>query len=111
MPINEPANGKKQSQIEEYVDFYSGAGIQHIALRTRDIIRDVTNLKARGVEFIQIPDTYYNTMEKRLKGEGMVLEEDWDTLRRLHILVDFDSNGYLLQLFTKVCQTGVDTVD
>jgi 4-hydroxyphenylpyruvate dioxygenase len=104
MPINEPARGKKQSQIEEYVDFYSGAGVQHIALRTRDIIRDVTNLKARGVEFIQVPDTYYDMMEKRLKKQGMVLEEDWDTLRRLHILVDFDSNGYLLQLFTKVCQ-------
>jgi 4-hydroxyphenylpyruvate dioxygenase len=103
MPINEPAKGKKQSQIEEYVEFYSGAGVQHIALRTRDIIRDVTNLKARGVEFIQVPDTYYDMMEKRLKRQGMVLEEDWDTLRRLHILVDFDSNGYLLQLFTKVC--------
>jgi 4-hydroxyphenylpyruvate dioxygenase len=104
MPINEPARGKKQSQIEEYVDFYSGAGVQHIALRTRDIIRDVTNLKARGVEFIQVPDTYHDMMEKRLKKQGMVLEEDWDTLRRLHILVDFDSNGYLLQLFTKVWQ-------
>lgn len=102
MPINEPAKGKKQSQIEEYVDFYSGAGVQHIALRTRDIIRDVTNLKARGVEFIQVPDTYYDMMEKRLKKQGMVLEEDWDTLRKLHVLVDFDSNGYLLQLFTKV---------
>ena len=102
MPINEPAKGKKRSQIEEYVDFYSGAGVQHIALRTRDIIRDVTNLKARGVEFIQVPDTYYDMMEKRLKKQSMVLEEDWDTLRRLHILVDFDSNGYLLQLFTKV---------
>jgi 4-hydroxyphenylpyruvate dioxygenase len=102
MPINEPAKGKKKSQIEEYVDFYSGAGIQHIALRTQNIIRDVTNLKARGVEFIQVPDTYYDMMEKRLKKQGMVLEEDWDTLRRLHILVDCDSNGYLLQLFTKV---------
>ena len=102
MPINEPAKGKKRSQIEEYVDFYAGAGVQHIALRTRDIIRDVTNLKARGVEFIQVPDTYYEMMEKRLKKQGVVLEENWDSLRRLHILVDFDSNGYLLQLFTKV---------
>jgi 4-hydroxyphenylpyruvate dioxygenase len=102
MPINEPAHGKKQSQIEEYVDFYSGAGIQHIALRTEDIIRDVTNLKARGVEFIQVPDTYYDMMEKRLKKQGLALEEDWETLRKLHILIDFDSNGYLLQLFTKV---------
>jgi 4-hydroxyphenylpyruvate dioxygenase len=102
MPVNEPAKGKKQSQIEEYVDFYSGAGVQHIAMRTEDIIRDVTNLKARGVEFIQVPDTYYDMMSKRLKKQGMVLDEDWETLRRLHILVDFDSNGYLLQLFTKV---------
>lgn len=111
MPINEPAKGRRQSQIEEYVDFYSGAGVQHIALRTQNIVRDVTNLKARGVEFIQVPDTYYDTMEKRLKKQGMVLEENWDTLRRLHILVDFDSNGYLLQLFTKVCQIDLRTIE
>lgn len=102
MPINEPAQGRKRSQIEEYVDFYSGAGVQHIALRTDDIVRDVTNLRARGVEFIPIPDTYYDMMEERLRKQGMVLDEDWAALRRLHILVDFDSNGYLLQLFTKV---------
>lgn len=102
MPINEPAKGKKQSQIEEYVDFYSGAGVQHIALRTRDIIKAVTSLRARGVEFIQVPDSYYDMMEDRLKRQGLTLQEDWNTLRKLHILVDFDSNGYLLQLFTKV---------
>lgn len=110
MPINEPATGKKRSQIQEYVDFYSGAGIQHIALRTRDIIREVTSLKARGIEFIQIPDTYYDMMEKRLTKQGMVLEEDWESLKRLGILVDFDSNGYLLQLFTKVCRTRIQSV-
>lgn len=102
MPINEPAKGKKQSQIEEYVDFYNGAGVQHIALRTDNIIRDITNLKARGVEFIKVPDTYYEDMKIRLKKSGMVLEEDFETLRSLDILIDFDEGGYLLQLFTKV---------
>lgn len=102
MPINEPAKGKKQSQIEEYVDFYNGAGVQHIALRTDDIVRDITNLKARGVEFIKVPDTYYEDMKIRLKKSGMVLEEDFETLRSLDILIDFDEGGYLLQLFTKV---------
>ncbi|KAK2761784.1 hypothetical protein FQN54_001612 [Arachnomyces sp. PD_36] len=101
MPINEPAKGKKQSQIEEYVDFYNGAGVQHIALRTDNIIRDITNLKARGVEFIKVPDTYYEDMRVRLKKQGMVLEEDFETLRSLDILIDFDEGGYLLQLFTK----------
>ncbi|GAD97572.1 4-hydroxyphenylpyruvate dioxygenase [Paecilomyces variotii No. 5] len=101
MPINEPAKGKKQSQIEEYVDFYNGAGVQHIALRTDNIIRDITNLKARGVEFIKVPDTYYEDMKLRLKKSGMVLEEDFETLRSLDILIDFDEGGYLLQLFTK----------
>ncbi|KAL1601563.1 hypothetical protein SLS60_006478 [Paraconiothyrium brasiliense] len=101
MPINEPAHGKKQSQIEEYVDFYGGPGVQHIALRTDDIIRDITNLKARGVEFIKVPDTYYAAMRQRLKSKGMRLEEDFDVLQSLDILIDFDEGGYLLQLFTK----------
>lgn len=101
MPINEPAKGKKQSQIEEYVDFYGGAGVQHIALRTSDIIRDITNLKARGVEFIKVPETYYNAMKMRLKRQGVVLNEDFETLKSLDILIDFDEGGYLLQLFTK----------
>ncbi|RJE17481.1 4-hydroxyphenylpyruvate dioxygenase [Aspergillus sclerotialis] len=101
MPINEPAKGKKQSQIEEYVDFYNGAGVQHIALLTDDIIRDITNLKARGVEFIKVPDTYYQDMTARLKKSGLKLEEDFETIRSLDILIDFDENGYLLQLFTK----------
>lgn len=101
MPINEPAKGKKQSQIEEYVDFYDGAGVQHIALSTDNIIRDITNLKARGVEFIKVPETYYEDMRLRLKRQGMVLQEDFETLKSLDILIDFDEGGYLLQLFTK----------
>ncbi|EAL87514.1 hypothetical protein KXW98_007229 [Aspergillus fumigatus] len=101
MPINEPAKGKKQSQIEEYVDFYNGAGVQHIALLTDDIIRDITNLKARGVEFIKVPDTYYEDIKVRLKKAGLTLHEDFETIRSLDILIDFDEGGYLLQLFTK----------
>lgn len=103
MPINEPAVGKKKSQIEEYVDYYNGAGVQHIALLTDDIIRDITNLKARGVEFIKVPDTYYEDIKIRLKKTGLVLHEDFETIRNLDILIDFDEGGYLLQLFTKVC--------
>lgn len=101
MPINEPAKGKKQSQIEEYVDFYDGAGVQHIALQTDDIIRDITNLKARGVEFIKVPETYYIDMKARLKQSSLVLKEDFETIKSLDILIDFDEGGYLLQLFTK----------
>lgn len=103
MPINEPAPGKKKSQIEEYVDFYEGAGVQHIALRTNDIIAAVTNMRARGVEFINVPETYYNTMRQRLKTDkrSWKLQEDFDAIQRLNILIDFDEGGYLLQLFTK----------
>jgi 4-hydroxyphenylpyruvate dioxygenase len=103
MPINEPAPGKKKSQIEEYVDFYSGAGVQHIALRTNDIISAVTNLRARGVEFINVPETYYTTMRMRLKTDkrSWKLQEDFDAIQNLNILIDFDEGGYLLQLFTK----------
>ncbi|KAK5080824.1 hypothetical protein LTR24_008398 [Lithohypha guttulata] len=101
MPINEPATGKKKSQIEEYVDFYGGAGVQHIALRTEDIVRDVTNLKSRGVEFITVPDSYYEQMEQRLQKAGLQITQDFEKLKKLGILIDFDENGYLLQLFTK----------
>ncbi|KAF2755150.1 4-hydroxyphenylpyruvate dioxygenase [Pseudovirgaria hyperparasitica] len=101
MPINEPAKGKKQSQIEEYVDFYGGAGVQHIALRTDNIIDAITNLKARGMEFIKVPETYYDSMKMRLKRAGLTLNEDFETLKSLDILIDFDEGGYLLQLFTK----------
>ena len=101
MPINEPAKGIRKSQIEEYVDFYNGAGIQHIALRTDDIIRDVTNLKNRGIEFITVPDSYYELMATRLQKAGLKLDQDFETLKSLGILIDFDEGGYLLQLFTK----------
>ncbi|KAK5135773.1 hypothetical protein LTR08_004599 [Meristemomyces frigidus] len=101
MPINEPAKGLRKSQIEEYVDFYNGAGVQHIALRTDDIIRDVTNLGERGVEFIKVPDSYYQLMEKRLSASSITLSQDFQTLKELGILIDFDEGGYLLQLFTK----------
>ncbi|KAF2836127.1 4-hydroxyphenylpyruvate dioxygenase, partial [Patellaria atrata CBS 101060] len=101
MPINEPAHGKRKSQIEEYVEFYNGPGVQHIALRTRDIIDTVSKMYARGVEFITVPDTYYTEMRRRLKEGGVKVEEDFETIRRLNILIDFDEGGYLLQLFTK----------
>ena len=101
MPINEPAKGMKKSQIEEFVDFYSGAGVQHIALRTKDIITSVRNLRARGIEFIGVPSTYYDAMRLRLKYTGLKLEEDFQTIQDLNILIDFDEGGYLLQLFTK----------
>lgn len=101
MPINEPAVGKKKSQIEEYVDFYNGPGVQHIALRTTNIVEAVTNLRARGVEFISVPETYYENMRLRLKSAGMQLNESFETIQRLNILIDFDEGGYLLQLFTK----------
>jgi 4-hydroxyphenylpyruvate dioxygenase len=103
MPINEPAPGKKKSQIEEYVVFNSGAGIQHIALLTSDIITSVAALRARGVEFINVPETYYTTLRQRLKTDKRTweLKEDLDTIQRLNILIDYDEGGYLLQLFTK----------
>ncbi|KND94389.1 4-hydroxyphenylpyruvate dioxygenase [Tolypocladium ophioglossoides CBS 100239] len=103
MPINEPAAGKKKSQIEEYVIFNSGAGVQHIALLTEDIIAAVSALRARGVEFINVPSTYYDTIRQRLKTEkrSWELKEDLETIERLNILIDYDEGGYLLQLFTK----------
>lgn len=101
MPINEPAHGKKKSQIEEYVEFFNGSGVQHIALRTTDIISSVVNMKKRGVQFITVPDTYYQQMRVRLASSGLRLKEDFDVLEDLGILIDFDEGGYLLQLFTK----------
>lgn len=103
MPINEPAPGKKKSQIEEYVIFNAGAGVQHIALLTPDIITAVSALRARGVEFIDVPSTYYTSMRHRLKTErrNWELKEEFETLERLNILIDYDEGGYLLQLFTK----------
>ncbi|KAI0809516.1 4-hydroxyphenylpyruvate dioxygenase [Xylaria sp. FL0064] len=103
MPINEPAPGKKKSQIEEYVVFNSGPGVQHIALLTDDIMGTVSAMRARGVEFITVPPTYYETVRHRLKTERRSWEllQDLDTLERLSILIDYDEGGYLLQLFTK----------
>lgn len=96
-PINEPADGKKKSQIEEYLDFYEGAGVQHIAVATDNIIETVTELTNRGVDFLRVPATYYDTVLDRV-GK---IDEDIEPLRRLGILVDRDDEGYLLQIFTK----------
>ncbi|XP_073985105.1 4-hydroxyphenylpyruvate dioxygenase [Rhodnius prolixus] len=104
IPINEPAPGKKKSQISEYVDYYGGAGIQHIALNTSDIITTIRNLKARGTEFLTVPDTYYKMLRKRLKADNFKIKEDLDILQELRILIDYDENGYLLQIFTKNMQ-------
>ncbi len=96
-PINEPASGKKKSQIEEYLDFYRGPGVQHIAVATDDIIATVRTLKSRGVEFLNIPKSYYETVLQRV-GK---IDEDIAPLAELGILVDRDEEGYLLQIFTK----------
>ena len=101
MPINEPAVGKKKSQIQEYVDYNAGAGVQHIALRTEDIITSVANLRKRGVEFLSIPSTYYENLKIRLASSCTKVTEDIDVLKKLAILVDYDEEGYLLQIFTK----------
>jgi len=99
-PINEPARGKKKSQVEEYLDFYEGEGIQHVALATDDIVETIHQLKRRGVEFLQVPDSYYDTLKDRV-GD---IDESIDRLKELGILVDRDDEGYLLQLFTKPMQ-------
>ncbi|KAK3508833.1 hypothetical protein QTP70_009599, partial [Hemibagrus guttatus] len=104
MPINEPATGKKKSQIQEYVDYNGGPGVQHIALNTSDIIQAIVNLKARGMEFLSTPDTYYDTLREKLKTAKIKVKEDLKTLQDLKILVDFDDKGYLLQIFTKPVQ-------
>jgi 4-hydroxyphenylpyruvate dioxygenase len=96
-PINEPAEGKRKSQVEEYLEFYEGEGVQHIALATEDIVATVSALKARGVEFLQVPDSYYSDLLDRVGP----IEEDMEPLRKLGILVDRDDEGYLLQLFSK----------
>jgi 4-hydroxyphenylpyruvate dioxygenase len=100
-PINEPADGVKKSQVEEYLDFYGGAGVQHIAVATDDIVSTVTQLQSRGVDFLKVPTTYYDVLEERV-GK---IEEDIDSLRDLGILVDRDDEGYLLQIFTKPIQS------
>ncbi|TQD36912.1 4-hydroxyphenylpyruvate dioxygenase [Haloflavibacter putidus] len=104
-PINEPAEGKKKSQIEEYLDFYEGAGVQHVAVSTDDIITTVSELRKRGVEFLSVPpDEYYHAVPGRLEEHSHELREDLDKLKSLGIMVDADEEGYLLQIFTKPLQ-------
>jgi 4-hydroxyphenylpyruvate dioxygenase len=96
-PINEPAEGKKKSQVEEYLEFYNGEGVQHVAMATNNIIETVTDLQKRGVEFLHIPSNYYDTLLDRVGH----IDEELNALKRLGILVDRDDEGYLLQIFTK----------
>jgi len=96
-PINEPAEGKKKSQVEEYLEFYDGEGVQHVALATNDIVKTVRDLMSRGVEFLKVPTTYYDDLLDRVGH----IDEDLAPLRELGILVDRDNEGYLLQLFSK----------
>ncbi len=96
-PINEPAEGKKKSQIDEYLEFYRGPGVQHIAIATKDVVKTVTELQKRGVEFLKVPSTYYDELFERI-GK---IDEDINALKKLGILVDRDDEGYLLQIFTK----------
>ena len=101
-PINEPAEGKKRSQIEEYLDFYEGAGVQHVAVATNDIISTVTEMRKRGVEFLSTPpDEYYKAVPVRLEEHNHELREDIEILKGLGIMIDADEEGYLLQIFTK----------
>jgi 4-hydroxyphenylpyruvate dioxygenase len=95
-PINEPAEGRRRSQVEEYLEFYGGAGAQHIAVTTGDIVRTVTEMRARGIEFLRTPESYYDEVPGRV-GE---IDQSLDDLRRLGILADRDEEGYLLQIFT-----------
>lgn len=96
-PINEPAEGKKKSQIEEYLDFYKGPGVQHIAVATNDIVETVSAMRSRGVEFLYVPETYYDDLLERV-GQ---IDEDVEVLKKHGILIDRDDEGYLLQIFTK----------
>lgn len=96
-PINEPADGKKKSQIEEYLDFYKGPGCQHIAVATDDIVFTISEMRRRGVEFLHVPGSYYDTVRERVG----IIEEDMEKLKSLGIMVDRDEEGYLLQIFTK----------
>ena len=99
-PINEPAEGKKKSQVEEYLEFYQGEGVQHVAMATGDIVKTVKDLMSRGVEFLKVPSTYYDDLLDRV-GK---IDEDLEPLKELGILVDRDNEGYLLQLFSKPVQ-------
>ena len=99
-PINEPAEGKKKSQVEEYLEFYNGEGVQHVALATADIVKTVRELMSRGVEFLKVPSSYYDDLLDRVGH----IDEDLEPLKELGILVDRDNEGYLLQLFSKPIQ-------
>ncbi len=99
-PINEPAEGKKKSQVEEFLDFFNGEGVQHVALATKDIVGTVTELENRGIEFLKVPGSYYDELEGRV-GK---IDEDLEPLKKLGILVDRDPDGYLLQIFSKPVQ-------
>ena len=96
-PINEPAIGKKKSQIDEFLDFYKGPGCQHIAVATNDIVFTISEMRKRGVEFLYVPGTYYDTVRDRVG----IIEEDLEVLKKWGIMVDRDEEGYLLQIFTK----------
>jgi 4-hydroxyphenylpyruvate dioxygenase len=96
-PINEPAHGKKKSQVEEYLDFYHGSGCQHIAVATDNIIFTISEMRKRGVDFLYVPGTYYDTVKNRVG----IIEEDLEELKKWGIMVDRDEDGYLLQIFTK----------
>ena len=104
MPINEPADGLRKSQIQEFVDYYDGPGVQHIALRTFDIVHTVRMLRARGIQFLTVPKGYYDDLRVRLAASPLEVKEDLDTIEDLNILVDFDDQGYLLQIFMRPIQ-------
>ena len=104
MPINEPAPGKRKSQIQEYVDYYGGPGVQHIALNTPDVLNAVTQLRARGVKFLSVPKAYYTNLREKLKHSPVQVKEDLNKIEEMEILVDYDDKGYLLQIFTQPCQ-------
>jgi 4-hydroxyphenylpyruvate dioxygenase len=101
MPINEPAPGKRKSQIQEYVDYYGGAGVQHVAMKTDNILQAIDVMKQRGTIFLKVPKSYYDNMRKSLEHSPVEVIEDLDQIEALNILIDFDDQGYLLQLFTK----------
>lgn len=104
MPQNEPAVGKRKSQIQEYVDYYNSSGVQHVAINVNDILGTIEILRKRGCQFLDIPASYYESLRERMKESGIEIEESLEEIQRLKILVDFDEKGYLLQLFTKNLQ-------
>jgi len=101
MPVNEPAVGKRKSQIQEYVDYHGEAGVQHIALNTDDILTCVANLRSRGMDFLVAPKQYYQDVRKRLAKAPITVKESLDKIEELSLLIDFDDKSYLLQIFSK----------